>query len=174
MSAAVNIGFGLSALVDAEMLPYLEGYNWRANGRGRDHVYAGCLVRIGGKQRFVSMHRLIAGARMGEVVDHINGNTLDNRQENLRRCTPAENMRNRRMRKTARRYKGVEPRRSRWCASIMLDGVQRRLGGYETDVEAACAYDRAALELHGEFASLNFAPSRDWVFLHQHEPRVAA
>lgn len=174
MTASVDIGFGMTALVDEGMLPYLTGYNWRATGRGRAHVYAGCLVRIAGKQRFVSMHRLIAGARVGEVVDHINGNTLDNRQANLRRCTPAENMRNRkRHANSTRRFCGVEQLRNRWRASITVDGVTRRLGSFPGEIEAACAYDRAAAELHGEFASLNFDPSRDWLFLHDYEPRVA-
>lgn len=173
MTVLIPLSKGMSAKVDAEMLPLLEGVNWRVNQR-KGPAYAAAFLRTGGRQAFVSMHRLIAGAKPGEVVDHINGDGLDNRRANLRICTHAENMRNRRMKKSTRRFKGVEPRRDRWCAAIMLDGVQRRLGGFETEVEAACAYDKAAVELHGEFARLNFNPVRDWLFVHNHEPRVSA
>ncbi len=55
-------------------------------------------------------------------------------------------------------YKGVSlfGRDSKWKAQIQVDGKKRHLGYFDDKIEAAKAYDRAALELHGEFAVLNF------------------
>ena len=112
----------------------------------------------------VYMHRVITGAREGEHVDHINGNTLDNRRNNLRKCSAQDNVRNRRKpshragRPTTSIYKGVswQPRESRWYATIGINGQQIVLGRFTDEIEAAHAYDRAARQHFGAFARLNF------------------
>ncbi len=108
-------------------------------------------------------HRIIWKMAHGadpEQVDHINGNPSDNRLVNLRACTAAENSRNYKKRKTgASQYRGVSwvVRDRRWIASINVAGEGRiSLGGHPDEVSAARAYDKAARELHGEFATLNF------------------
>lgn len=106
------------------------------------------------------MHRLISGAKLGEHVDHINGNGLDNRRSNLRVCTHAENMGNRRKQKnSAQPFKGVRKRTEKptpnpWRACIGKE--QKYLGCFATAEEAARAYDSAAVERYGAFAKLNF------------------
>ena len=109
------------------------------------------------------MHRVIMDCPKGLVVDHIDGNTLNNRRSNLRICTFGENLRNQRprtnrIRKSA--YKGVcwLETRQRWIANCGLDGKQYRSGHFRTEIEAAHAYDELAKRHHGEFASLNFPP----------------
>jgi hypothetical protein len=106
------------------------------------------------------MHRVIAGAPKGTVVDHINGNKLDNRRENLRICSAAENRWNRPKPQCASRsqYKGVHfiPTSDRWRAAIYVKHKKHNLGTFATELDAAQAYDRAAKELHGQFAVLNF------------------
>lgn len=122
------------------------------------------VAYIGGRMTF--MHRLIlANACEGFQVDHINGNGLDNRRENLRVCTRFQNMQNSsgcRDRKSA--YKGVA-KISRWAtnkngkiweARICWDGKQRVIGTYKTELDAAQAYDNKAREVHAQFARLNF------------------
>jgi hypothetical protein len=94
-------------------------------------------------------------------VDHIDGDGLNNRLENLRLATTTNNNRNQRKR-TGRtyssQYKGVSYRQDRdtWLAAIGVDYKRVKLGTYPTEEEAAKAYDVAALQFFGEFARLNF------------------
>ncbi len=118
-----------------------------------------------GKSYILKMHRLIKGCRRGDgiFVDHRNRNGLDNRRKNLRRCTPAQSINNRGKNKNGRhsqyrgvcRYVGERVRRPLWRAYIVKDYKQTSLGIYESEQEAAKAYNRAAKSLFGEFASLN-------------------
>lgn len=103
--------------------------------------------------------RWLLGCPKGFVVDHKNGNPLDNRRENLRVATFQQNLWNRRTGKTFRRaakYKGVYPDHGRWRARITCNGKHYGLGQYGTQLEAAFAYDAAAVRLFGEFAAPNF------------------
>lgn len=168
MTAHISLTNGKQVLVDASDHAKLSNLRWQEN-RGRGHTsYAVTYDRSLKPARMVTMHRLIVGAADGEIVDHVNGNGLDNRRANLRICNHAENMRNRARRNGG--FKGVEKMRGKYRARIMADGKCVALGSFETEVEAAVAYDRAAIELHQEFASLNFNASRDWLFVHDHEP----
>jgi len=105
------------------------------------------------------MHREMMNAPAGMLVDHRNGDNLDNRRSNLRLATPTENSCNRR-KKTggSSRYKGVtfNRRSGKWFARIRIHGKCIFLGTFESEVEAARAYDAAAKKYHGEFACLNF------------------
>jgi hypothetical protein len=99
----------------------------------------------------------------GMVVDHINGNGLNNRRSNMRNCTRAQNSANRRPKRgAASPYKGVFPRPDgKFEASICHDGRKQYLGRFENEIEAARAYDKKAKELHGEFAYLNFPDNEE-------------
>lgn len=121
-----------------------------------------------GKKATYLMHRVILARKIerdlagNEQVDHINRNRLDNRRENLRLATPQINALNRsRQSNNTSGYMGVSynkrlGRRKRWEAYIKLNKKRRFLGIFLTLEEAARAYDKVALELHGEFATLNF------------------
>jgi len=105
------------------------------------------------------MHRLIMDPPRGYVVDHINGDGLDNRRANLRLATHAQNGRNRRkIKKGISKYKGVswEESTGKWRALIHVDRKKISLGCYKDEVTAAKVYDKAAKKYHGEFARLNF------------------
>ena len=109
----------------------------------------------------IYMHHLVIGIPTdGLVVDHINGDGLDNRRVNLRFCTKAENCRNqvkRRKIKTSSRFKGVtwDKNRGKWLASITLNRKRHNLGRFTTEREAATAYNSAATRLFAKFAKLN-------------------
>ena len=107
------------------------------------------------------MHRFIMGVEDSKVhIDHINHDTLDNRKSNLRLCTHAENGRNRKIQKGgSSKYKGVCKRRNNMVkafeASIKFNYKRIHLGTFATELEAAIAYNKAALHYFGEFALLN-------------------
>jgi hypothetical protein len=103
----------------------------------------------------VAMHRILMGDPAGLQVDHVNHDTLDNRRSNLRVCSQAENLRNRRSRTGASRFKGVSPTGSKWRADIRQNGKGKYLGTFQTEEEASAAYDRAAREFYGAFAKTN-------------------
>lgn len=104
------------------------------------------------------LHRDIMGNPKGYVVDHINGDKLDNRKYNLRICTIAENVRNSESRSGTSRYKGVhwDSSRNKWLASLKYQRENKFLGRFDSEEQAAIAYDNAAKLYFGEFARLNF------------------
>jgi hypothetical protein len=147
----IAVGQGLFTTVDAADYKRLSKYKWRVGRRGRN-VYAACRV----KGKVVWMHRLIMRPRKGYVVDHIDGNGLNNRRCNLRVCTHQQNLANRRSWGGSSRFVGVYRKRNKWVAGITYRGEYFYLGIFEDEVEAARARDRKAYELHGPYAYLNF------------------
>jgi len=140
------------AIVDDQDYDRVNQYQWTLTTEG----YAQAMI----DGRIVLMHRFIIGDSVDDKVgDHINGQRLDNRRCNLRPCTQAQNMRNKRKHRNATsRFIGViwwEPDK-KWRASIGLDRKQYYIGAFEDEVEAARAYDALARKHHKEFASLNF------------------
>jgi len=152
------------AIVDADDYDRLNKYKWCVS-RARHTNYAMRRTkgkRVKGKRvnrKLVLMHRFIMNAPRHLVVDHRNHNGLDNRRENLRLCTRAENSRNRRpFRLNGSKYKGVswDKERKLFVASIRCNGKYYHLGRFKSEIKAAKAYDKKARELFGEFAYLNF------------------
>jgi hypothetical protein len=149
---------GLFAIVDAEDYPLLSQYMWFAEGTGQN-----CYAVRKENGESIKMHRWIMDAPDDLVVDHIDHNGLNNRKENLRICTFAENCRNlRSSRCKTSKYKGVHwnKRCRKWAAQISCDNKTYHLGYFTDETEAAYAYDEAARKYHGQFASLNF-PTKD-------------
>ncbi len=154
----IELTQGFYAIVDDKNYFWLNSYKWHyVNKQGKGYAYRA----INGKN--VGMHQVIMNAPDGLQVDHKNTNTLDNRTENLRIATHQQNCQNRKVssnpNKTSK-YKGVSLRKSciskPWRASITRNKQTIQLGFYTTEIEAARAYDKAAIELFGEFAWLNF------------------
>lgn len=110
----------------------------------------------------IYLHRVIWTFFNGEIpdkmqIDHINRDKLDNRLSNLRCCTSAENNRNTSSRTgTSSKYKGVSlTEDNTYHAAIALNKITHSLGYFKTEKEAASVYNKAAVELHGEYACLN-------------------
>lgn len=104
------------------------------------------------------LHRLILNVPKGKQTDHINGNKLDNRKTNLRIVTKDQNNLNRgpRLRSTSR-YKGVcwDNQKKKWMAKIGTSGKTIFLGRFSSQEDAALAYNKAALDIQGDFARIN-------------------
>jgi hypothetical protein len=106
------------------------------------------------------MHIFILKYQSGELVDHRDGDGLNNQRSNLRKCTHAQNMQNRIVRQSNNTsgFKGVtwDKGHNKWRSMINKDNKRSHLGYFTCLIKAAKAYDRAAKELHGEFARTNF------------------
>lgn len=109
--------------------------------------------------KMIRLHRQLTNAPQGMDVDHINGNTLDNRKSNLRICTHRQNIQNQKIRNqiTSSKYKGVlhDKRSGKWMARLTLNGKQKRLGLFHCEIAAACMYNAKAKEYFGEYARPN-------------------
>jgi hypothetical protein len=120
--------------------------------------YAMTHVWRDGKRTSGYLHCMILDPPLGMQVDHINQDSLDDRRENLRTALSIQNMKNLPKRVgTVSQFKGVTWHKhlQRWQAKIGVDNKRIHLGSYHTEEEAASAYNKAAKQHHGEFASLN-------------------
>jgi hypothetical protein len=145
-------------ILDDEDSKFLDGkLNVGTNPVGQHYLLRG--------SQFI--HKLIMNCPKGMVVDHINGDTLDNRKSNLRICTKLQNQYNQKKHKGNRhsKYKGVTFRKNLkakpWEAFIYKDYKSKRLGYFETELKAAEAYNKAAKEAYGEFSRLNDLSSQE-------------
>ena len=134
-------------------------FNWYIGGHGTKFYAVRTVITADNKLKTLRLHREIMNAPKGRVVDHKNGASLDNRMDNLRIATQAQNMQNRKKRKnTSSRYIGVwfDKDRSNWNCRITHRGRKIWLGRFDNEIDAAKAYDAAARRYRGEFARLNF------------------
>jgi len=136
----------------------LDHYKWHVKRDGYMYRNASTKELRAGFSRSIAMHRQIKDFPNGLTVDHINGNKLDNRRSNLRVATMAQNQGNsRKFKKASSVYKGVRfhSRDKVWQAHITKKGKQIHLGTFDTEEEAAMAYNEKAEEIFGDFALLN-------------------
>lgn len=147
---------GKFALVDEADAELIHAYAWHAVEAQQGSWYSRGSVPTGlpkPARRGIYMHQLITGL-LG--ADHVNGNGLDNRRVNLRPASQSQNNANQGLqRNNASGYKGVSRHGSGWRATIKVDRRHFCLGSYADPVDAARAYNRAALEAWGEYAWLN-------------------
>lgn len=128
--------------------------NWRLGNPG----YAEISTSVNGKAVSILMHREIMKAKKGKNIDHIDGNPLNNQKSNLRYATMAQNAWNRKgIDNSSSKYKGVSWAKTvnKWYACIKKHGKNKNLGLYDNEIDAAKAYDAAAILLYKEYARLN-------------------
>ncbi len=133
--------------------PLVSRCKWRIDAQG----YPKTATDLCGSKD-LHLHTLLMNPPKPLIVDHIDGNKLNNCRDNLRICTRVQNSQNMaRHKNNTSGYKGVSfnKARNKWDAYITVYGKRRNLGRFKTDLEAALAYDKAASFYFGEFAKLN-------------------
>lgn len=138
-------------LVDSEDFERISLHSWclSSNGYAKRGVF--------NQNKTILMHREVMNLKAG-IIDHINGDKLDNRKSNLRLCTISLNGANTRIASNnTSGYKGVhwDTRDKKWLAKICVNQKSMNLGRYENKMDAAVAYNEAAKVYFGEFARLN-------------------
>lgn len=171
---------GKVVIIDDDDFEKIAKFKWRVGdcSRGKNknsRYYARSQVYLGSvgnkpKVKPIFMHRMILGLKRKGEVDHINGDSLDNRKENLRIVSHQQNCWNSCKKKSANntsihkgvgRQKGTKP----WRARIVSGGKRIHLGSFATEIEAAKAYDEAAMITFGEYANINFPLGRGAFFV---------
>lgn len=144
---------GQVAIIDAKDATKVLCFKWCARKPGKNKGWY-AVARIDG--HVVQLHRFIFKATKGVRLDHVNGDSLDNRRSNLRVASRSQNSCNqKRHRDNKSGFKGVWGEGASWRAKVMKDGKQFCLGHFSTPKEAAAAYNQMAPKLHGKFARLN-------------------
>lgn len=152
----IELTQGFVAIVDECDYQRLVAYRWWAQVEPRGYVYAVTRTQETGR-KLVKMHRLILGLNSdGPFVDHHDGDGLNNARGNLRLASRQGNRVNSRKRSGyASSYKGVVASHRKWKAKIRVGATMLYLGTFENEVDAAAAYNAAAIAQFGEFARLN-------------------
>lgn len=141
---------GSVCLFDIEDYDKIKEYHWHQNSDG----YAVCNIQRDNQWFTILMHRLVMDAPDGVEIDHIHGNTLDNRKAELRIVTQSDNKKNRAMYTNNKSgYKGVSwnAPKQKWVANIQCDGQQFYLGAFSSSYDAHVCYEKAAKELFGAY-----------------------
>lgn len=159
MPVEIPLSQGLVALVDEGDAPKVAGYKWHAVKEKDENVFYAMrnYRRPDGRKMKLKMHRVIMDT--SSLIDHRDGNGLNNTRANLRVASRTENTRNQRkwQKPTSSRFKGVSFTRSlnKWKAALRYNGKTINLGHYINEVDAAWAYDREARSRFGFFARTN-------------------
>lgn len=153
----IELTKGLFAKVDDSDYEWLSAFKWTSSDQGKGRFYARRNIRKNGRLIKIYMHREIMQSKNGEICDHKDCDTLNNQRYNLRKCTKAENNRNRGKKKRASsRYIGVTITNSgTWLAQMTHNGHHISIGTFKNETDAALAYNKKKVQLHGEFAQLN-------------------
>jgi hypothetical protein len=156
----IKLTRGKYAIVSQEDFEAVNRHKWYVVTKDNQTFYAVRMIYINGGKKQILMHREIMKPKAGFVVDHGDGDGLNNTRDNLSIVTAAENSYNKRKCLNARssKYKGVSRRKrdNRWIAIITFKGISINLGFFDDEIKAAKAYDEAAKELYREYAFLNF------------------
>lgn len=161
MPTQIPLSGGEFAVIDDADSMAVSSHTWRVQKQyylGQKLGVAAVVSKVSGIT--TTLHQFLLGKIEGMVIDHIDGNPLNNTRANLRRCTQAQNLRNRKMAShNTCGSKGVffdrtnpGKRCNRWRARITLDGRRINIGRFATQHEAAKAYQAAAQKYHREFA----------------------
>lgn len=155
MSKSIDLTKGQIAIIDDDDYERVSKYSWYSHKSTNNTYYARSKINKKG----IYLHRFIMKVDNTVIIDHINGNKLDNRKCNLRQCNYQQNGANRKSLLHSSKFKGVTFRKKckkrPWEASIQINGITLYLGNFSTELDAAKKYNEAAIREFGEFAKIN-------------------
>jgi hypothetical protein len=151
-SWVVPLTMGLETLIDEQDVKFVSEWFWQStcvySSNTRKYIYAASyLGRKGRGKRLVYLHRFLMQPKKWQVVDHLNGNMLDNRRSNLRVCTQRENMCNQTKHRNGRLVGAQKRKDGKFYSCILIDGKHKHLGSFNTEIEAHQAYLQAYNDL---------------------------
>lgn len=151
----IKLSQGKVCIVDDSDYEFLSQFKWyalRPTGNKCFYAARGIYDNVTKKRTTQYLHKVLLDTN--DYVDHKNRNTLDNRRSNLRSATPSQN----RMNSTPKgvsKYMGVSWNKNKWCAYCTYQGKRKYIAGFDTEIEAAGAYNEWVKGIYGEFANLN-------------------
>lgn len=160
----IELTRGLFAEIDDEDFESVKGINWMALSSSAGHFYAAASTQTeGGKPKYLLMHRLLIGAKEDMLVDHRDGNGLNNRRANLRECTVSQNAMNGRSKLGASGVRGVwlekaAGRKKAWWVGAIWCRNKRHRKNFDSKEAAARWVEVQRARLHAEFA---YSPKQD-------------
>ena len=169
----IYLGEGKLTILNSADYYRLKKFKWHVFAcKGKFYAERFALIKNTWTKR-IFMHRQIMNAPKGKLVDHRNGDSLDNRRSNLRLATHSQNMMNRRKtkKKTSSKYLGLSRDKiaGEWKVQLCHYGKNIWVGRFKNEIDAAKAYDKAAKKYFGQFARLNFPdPPDKWQGLDYH------
>jgi hypothetical protein len=156
----IYLSEGKWTIVEPRDFYWLNNFRCCAKGDGQCIYAVRFVIEADKRAKIVTMHREMMNAPPGILVDHRNNDGLDNRRDNLRLATSSQNNINcrRNKSKSSSRFVGVtfDKRKKQWRVRISVNRKRIFLGYFDSEIDAAKAYDEAAKKYYGEFARLNF------------------
>ena len=148
----VTLKNGRQFLIDEQDWDLVKHINWNVHIMQKGYKYVYTFQKVNGKRKMIYLHRMIADCGLSLFVDHINGNTLDNRRSNLRASTNRQNQWNQKRVRGVIPFKGVTFENGCYRSRIRINGKKVSIGTFKTATEASNAYNKASLELHGSYS----------------------
>ena len=162
--AYVALTKGYEAIISSADAHLVERHNWVVVIKKCNKIYAYRSIGPRGKQRTIYMHRVIMNAPDGYEVDHVNGDGLDNRRQNMRLVTHQQNLCNQLISSKNRSgFRGVswDKNMKTWRAQITVHYKMKFLGLFESAESAHAAYVEASKMLHGQYGSFPYRAARE-------------
>lgn len=154
----IKLTQGKYALVDDRDFDFLNQWKWFCHSRSGNHYVTRNLYNKKNKtQKQIHMHRLIMNTPKDKIIDHIDGNGLNNQRKNLRICTQIENIKNQgKKSNNTSGFKGISLRKdtNKYRVRINVDNKCINLGNYTSKLKAYEVYCEACIKYHGEFANV--------------------